>query len=71
MLQVFLQPSPLLRVGLVTDDHSLFVHDEDGHNEKWIVSGVIRSLSTMDNGMVHAVVEDEDLDAQVPFLRHR
>jgi len=70
MLQVFLKPSPILKVGLITDSHSIFVHDEDGNNEKWIVSGVIRSLSTMDNGMVYAVVEDEDLDVQVPFLRH-
>jgi hypothetical protein len=71
MLDVYLKPSSILKVGLVTDDHALFVHDENGKSEKWIVSGTIRSLSRTDNGMIHAIVEDEDLDYQVQFIRHR
>ena len=71
MLDVYLKPSPVLVVGLITDNHALLVHDENGKSERWIVSGTIRSLSKMDNGMIHAVVEDEDLDYQVQFIRHR
>jgi hypothetical protein len=71
MLEVYLKPSPLLEVGLVTDDHSLVVHSADGTSQKWIVTGTIKSLSKAKNGLVKALVEDEDLDYQVQFIRHR
>ena len=71
MLEVYLKPSPLLEVGLVTDDHSFLVHDEHGKPQKWEVSGTIRRLSKAKNGLVKALVEDEDLDYQVQFIRHR
>ena len=71
MLEVYLKPSPLLEVGLVTDDHSFLVHDEHGKPQKWEVSGTIRRLSKAKNGLVKALVEDEDLDHQVQSIRHR
>jgi hypothetical protein len=70
-LDVFLKPHPDLKVGVVTDHHRFLVHDEFGKSEGWFVSGTVRALSKMRNGTLHAIVEDEDLDALVPTLRHR
>lgn len=72
MLEVYLKKSPLLKVGMVTDNHSFLVHDEFGKPEGWVVTGVVRSLTeSAVKGMWFAEVEDVDLDYQVQFIHHR